>query len=120
MMMDDAMCDELLSGLDIDTKRYLVLVITELNASRQKHKVMGIDYVHAAAVVSEEAGELVRAALLVTYENGRYYEMHKEAVQVSAMGLRFLLDAAPELPFPENTEHPAHKRLVQARKAAKS
>lgn len=48
------------------------------------------DPIHAAAVVSEEAGELVRAANRFVYEGADIGEMKKEAVQVGAMAIRFL------------------------------
>ena len=48
------------------------------------------DPIHAAAIVSEESGELVRAANRFTYEGADLSEMKKEAVQVGAMAMRFL------------------------------
>ena len=48
------------------------------------------DPVHAAAIVAEEAGELVQASLQFTYENGSIIAMEKEAIQTAAMAIRFL------------------------------
>lgn len=63
----------------------------ELMNAERKFPGFPIDPIHAAAILQEEAGELVQAALQFTYENGSYIAMRKEAVQVGAMALRFLL-----------------------------
>ena len=46
--------------------------------------------IHAAAIVGEESGELIRAALQYRYERGELMELQKEGVQVGAMAVRFL------------------------------
>jgi hypothetical protein len=48
------------------------------------------DYVYGAAIVCEEAGELIRAASQYQYENGRPNEMITEAKQTGATALRFI------------------------------
>lgn len=48
------------------------------------------DPIHAAAIVSEEAGELPQAALKYTYEGGDIIEIQKEATQVAVTAIRFL------------------------------
>jgi len=51
------------------------------------------DVVHASAILIEEAGELTQAALDFFYGRYRAYDrMMKEAAQVGAMALRFLID----------------------------
>lgn len=84
--------------VELDTENYKAYML-RAKRSREKHPTMGKDYVHAAAVVCEEAGELVRAALQTMYEDGKYYLMHREAVQVGATALRFCTEGAPELPW---------------------
>jgi hypothetical protein len=64
----------------------------ELEAAERKFPAFPIDPIHAAAILQEEAGELVQAALQFTYENGNFEAMRKEAVQTGAMALRFLLN----------------------------
>jgi NTP pyrophosphatase (non-canonical NTP hydrolase) len=61
---------------------------------KAEHKFPGfpIDPVHAAAVLQEEAGELVQATLQLTYENGSIDAVKKEAAQVGAMAIRFLVN----------------------------
>ena len=51
------------------------------------------DPVHAAAIVAEEAGELVRASLQATYQQAdwEWEEVKEEAVQTAAIALRFLV-----------------------------
>lgn len=44
------------------------LIDFELAASRKKHPTWPRDIIHAAAVVAEESGELIRAALQAHYE----------------------------------------------------
>ena len=65
----------------------------EMKRAERKHPGWPTDPVHAAAVLQEEAGELVQAALQFTYEGGSAEHMREEAVQVGAMALRFLLNA---------------------------
>lgn len=51
------------------------------------------DPLHAVAVLGEEFGELTQAVLQSTYEPHKSSpaEVHKEAIQVAAMALRFAL-----------------------------
>jgi NTP pyrophosphatase (non-canonical NTP hydrolase) len=65
-------------------------VITELDLAKAKWPDWPVDPVHAAAVVSEEAGELVQAANDFCYSGGNLDRMKAEAIQTVAMGLRFL------------------------------
>lgn len=81
-----------LSELDPETLGYLLIIANELRSAREKHPKWPKDLIHQTAVVSEEAGELTRASLHYYYEDGKYYDMHKEAVQTGAMALRFLVE----------------------------
>ena len=67
------------------------LIENELESARKKFPDFPRDPIHAAAVVAEESGELVRASLRVTYEQAGYNEMKLEAIQTAAMAIRFLL-----------------------------
>ena len=69
-------------------------VITELDLAKAKWPGWPVDPVHAAAVVSEEAGELVQAANDFCYSGGNLDRMKEEAIQTVAMGLRFLAGLA--------------------------
>jgi hypothetical protein len=69
-------------------------VLEELERAELTHPIYPADVIHAAAIVSEEAGELVRAANNVYYEDSVEHRQNllTEAVQTTAMGLRFLLE----------------------------
>lgn len=67
-------------------------ILNELQRAINKFPEWPDDVIHAAAIVNEEAGELIRAALQYEYEGGDYEEMRKEAIQVGAMALRFLMN----------------------------
>lgn len=74
-------------------------VFAELRRAEEKWPGWPDDVIHQAAIVAEEAGELVRAALHVTYEDGKSTceDMRTEAIQTAAMALRLLLnDPQPE------------------------
>jgi NTP pyrophosphatase (non-canonical NTP hydrolase) len=93
MKLTNDMCDIIfINEVPLPLKQYIIAVIQEQNAATEKHPNWPADDIHGAAIVAEEAGELVRAALQSTYENGRTIEMHKEAIQTAAMALRFLMN----------------------------
>jgi len=72
-------------------KDAIELVYSELEKAKKKHE-WPIDIVHAAAVVGEEAGELLQAALDQIYDAGNNIEnMRIEAAQTAAVAIRFLL-----------------------------
>lgn len=60
------------------------------------HRIDG-DITYAAAIVAEETGELIRAAIQYHHEGATNpREMVNEAVQVGAMALRFLVNVIPD------------------------
>lgn len=65
-------------------------ILTELKRAQEKFPYWPADYIHAAAIVNEESGELIRAALRFRYEGGDKDEMRVEAIQTAAMCIRFL------------------------------
>ncbi len=67
-------------------------VLSELKRAKKKFPVFPNDIVHAAAIVGEEAGELLQASLENYYENGSRIKAIKEAYHTTAMGLRFLFN----------------------------
>ena len=65
-------------------------ILYELNKAKSKWAAWPIDPIHAASVLSEEAGELVQAANDFCYSGGSIEQMELEARQVGAMAVRFL------------------------------
>jgi hypothetical protein len=100
MKLPDEICNEIFEGIDIDTKRWIICILTELDAAKKKHPDWPSDSIHGAAIVAEESGELVRASLNYRYEKGRFFDMHKEAIQTGATAIRFL-QGLPEKQLPE-------------------
>lgn len=68
----------------------LFQIAAEFQRAVNKHPNWPTDVIHQAAIVGEESGELIRAALQESYEHGHNDESRKEAVQTGAMALRFL------------------------------
>lgn len=92
MKLNDAMCDAEFAQLPIEVKRAIINIEMEYRAAIKKHPKWPSNIVESAAIVGEESGELLRAALNFRNEKGRFYEMHKEAIQTAAMALRFLVE----------------------------
>lgn len=71
--------------------RHLVDIITEVAFAEKKHPKWPKDEVYAAAIVMEEAGELMRAAVQLKIDKtGSKEELRKEAIQTAAMCIRLL------------------------------
>lgn len=77
-----------LSNNDLQT---LKKVTQELLRARKLHPFWPEDSIHQAAIVQEEAGELIRAALQHELDGAAKEPMETEAIQTAAMALRFLL-----------------------------
>lgn len=90
MKLTHEMCNEQFAKADIDTKRWIVLVLAEIESAEEKHPTWPKDHIHAAAIVGEESGELLQAAIQHKYEKGQFWKMHSEAIQIAAMALRFM------------------------------
>lgn len=65
-------------------------IMTELEQAEKVWPIWPTDPIHAASIVSEEAGELQRAANKLIYENGSIDDLEEEAIQTAAMAIRFL------------------------------
>jgi hypothetical protein len=69
-------------------------VFDELRKAEIKHPSWPTDPIHAAAIVAEEAGELVQASIDHYYMVECKERMMKEAAQTAAMGIRLLINLA--------------------------
>lgn len=67
------------------------LISEELKRAERIHPVWPKDVVHGAAILAEEAGEVVKAALDEYYGRGAPQNLQEEVVQTAAMALKFLL-----------------------------
>jgi len=68
----------------------LIRVLAELERAEKLHPDWPRNPIHAGAVVAEEAGELIQAALNAAEKKASRHLMMTEAVQTAAMALRFL------------------------------
>lgn len=68
-----------------------VKVIQELDRAEEKHPSWPDDVIHGAAIVCEEAGEVIKAAFDLTYSVATEEQLEKELVQTAAMAVRMLL-----------------------------
>lgn len=68
------------------------LVFAELRHAETKHPGFPKDVIHAAAIVAEESGELIQAAIDHVYKGDHTDQMIKEAAQTAAVAMRFLLN----------------------------
>lgn len=80
----------------------------ELEEAQKKFPGWPTDVVHAAAIVAEECGELVKAAIDFYYGRGTKLELQREACQTGAMVYRFLMDLerySSEIPSVEDLKN---------------
>lgn len=67
-------------------------VFEELKAAQEKFPGWPSDVIHAAAIVAEECGELVKASIDFFNGRGSKAELMLEASQTGAMIYRFMMD----------------------------
>jgi len=65
-------------------------ILNEKRRAESKHPEWPDDLIHAVAIVAEESGEAVRAALNHVYHNGALSEVRTELVHTAATCLRAL------------------------------
>ncbi len=65
-------------------------VLKELERAETMHPIFPADTIHQVAIMAEESGEAVRAALQAVYENGDLADVEKEVIQTAAMCFRVL------------------------------
>lgn len=80
------------------------LIIEELIRAELKHPDWPTDVVYKAAIVSEESGELMRAAVQYEMEGGDIEDVRTEAIQTAATCIRLLLNLPDHKTIKENRE----------------
>lgn len=72
------------------TEKILTSILTEVEQAEKKHPIWPSNLIHGGAVVSEEAGEFIKAILDYNeHKSSKYWSM-QEAVQTAATAIRFL------------------------------
>ncbi|CNI40513.1 hypothetical protein [Yersinia mollaretii] len=67
-------------------------IIDEVIRASSIHPTWPTDAVHAVSILTEESGELMKAAIEYHYNNGDIEAVREEAVQTGAMALRVLMN----------------------------
>jgi hypothetical protein len=66
-------------------------ILAEVDRASLLYPDWPVDPVHAAAVLAEESGETVQAALDYCYSDGELSRIQEEAIQAGAMAMRILM-----------------------------
>lgn len=77
------------------------LIVGEYERACTKHPTWPDDIIHGAAIVAEEAGETIRAAINAAYEGGDIREVSHEATQTAATCIRLIKHV--DAPFKPST-----------------
>ena len=67
-------------------------IAAEVGEAQEKFPDWPTDIIHGVAIMAEESGEAVRAALHCVYENRSIEHLKTELIQTAAMCVRMLLD----------------------------
>lgn len=86
----------------------VIAICKEVAEATIKHPVWPREPIHAAAVVAEESGELVRASLQYVYEGGDVEAIRTEALHTAATCVRLLawLPTMDQFGPPAKETHP--------------
>lgn len=66
------------------------MIYAELRKAEEKHPDWPDDLIHAVAILTEEVGEAMQAAIDCTYAKGDVEHLKKELAQCGAMAIRAL------------------------------
>ena len=72
--------------------KYSNLILAEYRRAKELHPLWPDDIIHAVAIMCEESGEAIRAALNLQYEDWNIEDVEKELIQTAAMCLRCLVN----------------------------
>ena len=86
-------------------------IIKELLRAEDKFDWWPTDMIHAAAIMNEEAGEAIKAAIDFEYGWDNIEKLKKETIQTGAMALRILVNLPNEKSIKRRKE--AKELLIQ-------
>jgi NTP pyrophosphatase (non-canonical NTP hydrolase) len=75
--------------------KVMTAIAQELDRAREKHPDYPLDMFQQLAIMQEEAGEVTKAVLHLTFEKGTYDAVEKELIQTAAMCIRMILNNNP-------------------------
>jgi len=96
---------------DIEAKIY-----QEFLAAEEEHPGWPKDIIHAAAIAFEEKGELLKAAIDFYFGRGSREKLLKEASQLGAMAIRFLIHLEDYQPLGDAEPTETEARIKYLRK----
>lgn len=73
-----------------DQLSHIALILEELERAKALHPKFPLDVIHQVAIMNEEAGEAIRAALNWSYHGEDVEHLKTELIQTAAMCLRCL------------------------------
>lgn len=68
----------------------LIAILSELRSAERKHPNWPDCNIKRAAIVMEEAGELVKEANQIDEGKGSHFNLRQEAIQTAAMAIRMI------------------------------
>lgn len=102
MKLTHEMCNEQFEKADIITKRYIILILSKIQYDEEKQPKWPKDIISQLSKVSDEALKLNKAVIGYKYKKGRYYTIHNDSINLSAVTLRMLKEL-PVKRMPDET-----------------
>ena len=72
--------------------KYSNMILAEYRRAKDLHPLWPDDIIHAVAIMCEESGKAIQAAINMQYENGNIEDVEKELIETAAMCLRCLVN----------------------------
>ena len=72
--------------------KYSNLILAEYRRAKDLHPLWPDDIIHAVAIMCEESGKAIRAAINLQYEDWNIEDVEKKLIETAAMVLRCLVN----------------------------